>query len=733
MPDRTGLSRQAPISLLMLLLLLSGRAVHATPITLDESFAGNVNFVVTGASLRTQPNSGDSCAVSSTPVSAPLSGIPAGSTIEAAFLYWGGSGATADTTVTFDGSNVSADQQFSETFNQSFYNLEYFGGVADVTAQVSAKGNGTYSLGDLNVTTTDQGGGAFYCTSEAVVAGWGLLVVYDNPAEDFRVVNIFDGLRLFRGSQITLTPSNFQVPSSPVNGKQAILTWEGDAGNSGSLNGQSENLEINGNPLTDGLNPLNNQFNSTINSRGTDTSYGVDFDSYPIDPYISSGDTSATTVYSSGGDLVLLTMEAFSITNTPSSDLSILKSLSSTLQAGNTGQYRFQVSNNGPLEEPGPITVTDTLDSRLTYDGSSGSGWSCSTSGQDVTCNHPGPLADGGSLPDLFIDVAVQGGTSGDTISNTGEVSGQNFDNVGSNDTSTINNTVLSTPGSPPLAVSSCERFDGGGLNNWSLSGPGAAGTSSQTFNSSPDSMFLSEDTITVTSNPVDASAGLLRTDVWIRRGDDSFSENPEAGEDLIVDYKNNAGNWIELETFGGGGTQGQIFDRQFSMPADAEHSTFQVRFTLTGGSGADFDFWHVDDLCFIGKPRLTVVKSSSSTDVAPGDAVTFTISVENTGNGEAFNVSHEDDLGQFMYLELDPFGNGNPFDLIPGPSASGISLGTPEYSQDNGSSFTYTPSSGAGGAPSDFDGNVTDFIVPLNGTLSPGAGFDLLYRMQVQ
>lgn len=705
----------------------------ATPITLDRSFAGNIDFVTTAATFRTQPDGVDSCSLSATPVAATLSGIPAGSTIRGAFLYWGGSGPTPDNTVTLDGQPVTASRQFTETFNQAGVNFLYFGGVADISNQVITKGNASYSVGDLTVTNTDLGPGEEYCTRAAVVAGWGMLVVYENPTEDFRVVNVFDGLQFFRGNAITLSPSNFRVPNSPVNGKQAVLTWEGDTGNSATLGGFSENLIFNGTPLTDAFNPLNNQFNSTINTLGSNTSFGVDLDTYSIDALISPGDTSANTTYSSGRDLVLLAMEAISVTNTPSSDLAISKTVSQTLRDGANGQYQILVNNNGPLNEPGPIVVTDTLDNRLTFDGFSGSGWNCSAVGQTLTCTQPGPLGDGVALPPLLIDVDVQAGTDGQIIPNTATVSGQNFDNVAANDSSTTNTPVISGPGSPPLVVGVCETFDGGGLNNWNISGPGEAGTSAQTANSAPDSMFLSERQVTVTSIPINAAPGLIFVEAWIRRGADAFSENPEAGEDLIIEFLDQNNNWITLETFPGGGPQGEIFTRQYTMPASAEHSNFRLRFTLTGGSGNNFDFWHVDDVCLTGRPDIAVTKLSSSASANPGSVVRYSIQVQNMGNGPAQNITLDDDFNRFLFFRLDTFGANQPFQLVDGVPASGVTLGTVSYSDDDGATFTYTPASGAGGAPAGFDGLITDFNALINGTLPAGGSFTLNYDAAIR
>lgn len=57
-------------------------------------------------------------------------------------------------------------------------------------------------------------------------------------------------------------------------------------------------------------------------------------------------------------------------------------------------RYPITVTNAttaGPTT--GPVIVTDTLPSGLTFVAGSGSGWTCSATGQDVACTNPGPHA----------------------------------------------------------------------------------------------------------------------------------------------------------------------------------------------------------------------------------------------------------------------------------------------------------------------------------------------------
>ena len=92
---------------------------------------------------------------------------------------------------------------------------------------------------------------------------------------------------------------------------------------------------------------------------------------------------------------------------------------------------------------------------------------------------------------------------------------------------------------------------------------------------------------------------------VWIRRGDDAFSEDPDTNENLVVEYLNSAGNWITLETFLGGDTPGQIYTPSYALPSDALHAGFRIRFKQVGPATAGFDFWHIDDVKVSGRQTL--------------------------------------------------------------------------------------------------------------------------------
>ena len=137
------------------------------------------------------------------------------------------------------------------------------------------------------------------------------------------------------------------------------------------------------------------------------------------------------------------------------SDLSISKTHSGVFNEGDTESFSIDVSNAaGVSDEPGTITVTDTLPAGLTYVAASGTGWTCNAVIQDVTCTHVGPLAAGTSLPTITLDVLV-GATAVPSITNTATVQGSiadgNTANNSSTDTVVVIGSPVISPGNKPL------------------------------------------------------------------------------------------------------------------------------------------------------------------------------------------------------------------------------------------------------------------------------------------
>ncbi|MES2739870.1 MAG: DUF11 domain-containing protein [Pseudomonadota bacterium] len=423
-----------------LLLLLCQPAMADTPIALFKSFAGNVNFVGTQKTLRTKANGVDACAVTpaATATTATLSGIPAGAVVLSAQLYWAGSGGAAARDYTIKFENVVLTAPVARQYNSATVGYDFFGGAVDVTTQVVAKRNGTYSFSDLTVDTSNT-----YCAVEAVLGGWALAVIYSAPTETFRVLNIYEGFQYIRSSSVTLTLSNFNIPilTPEKTGRIGHVTWEGDS----SILGGGEDLLFNNVALTDAMNPSGNQFNSSSNVNSDPNSYGVDFDAYTLtDPVIKQGQTSATTIYRSGTDLVIMSSEIIAVPNTPTADLGITMTRDQTLTLGQTANYFMTVKNNGPQAEPGPIVVTDVLPANLGLVAVGGEDWNCTVTGQNVTCTYLLQLEVGASAPVLTLLVMVNSNNPS-SMTNTAAVDGGLFDNVAGNN-SASDTATIATP-----------------------------------------------------------------------------------------------------------------------------------------------------------------------------------------------------------------------------------------------------------------------------------------------
>lgn len=439
------------VRVLALLLLFAASAARAdTPIALWKSFDGRVNFTGTQVSLRASSNTNAPCTIYAPSVNRSASlAIPYGATVLSAQLYWAGSG-TSDYTVTFESRDITATRKYSSATTGNGY--DYFGGAADVTAIVKAKGSGTYSFSGLTVANGNP-----WCASQGVLGGFSLLVVYSVSSEPERVLNIYEGFRYVQNNKVVVNASNFRWDrkSYAVKEKARIghITWEGDP----TLSQNGESLLFEGEEMTDTLNPAGNQFNSSSNINNSGNSYGIDFDAYDTTVTIwSQYDASVTTTYSSGQDLVLLNAEILVVPTMPVADLAIKLVRNGPLKVGTDVEYKVTVTNNGPYTEAGTITVTNTLPAGMYYTAGTIAGWTCSATSTSGSCTYKGGLAPGASAPVLTVYARV---TSIGEKTNTVKVSGTAIDDVPDNNTAsdtgtaTNNDGTTTTPPSPSIYV----------------------------------------------------------------------------------------------------------------------------------------------------------------------------------------------------------------------------------------------------------------------------------------
>jgi len=306
----------------------------------------------------------------------------------------------------------------------------------------------------------------------------------------------------------------------------------------------------------------------------------------------------------------------------------------------------------------------------------------------------------------------------------------------------------------PPLALGTCDDFEQG-MSNWNItSGGGNAGISTATSQSPASSMFTNSGVVTVNSNNIDTNnAQFDGISMWIRRGADAFSEYPDPGENLVVEYLNNALNWITLETFTGGGAPGEVFLRNYNLPATAQHSGFQIRFRQVAGSNGLWDYWHVDDVCIVGTvpfPTLVVLKTvtleddpvnASNPKAIPLSNSVYTVRVSNAGFGSPDNntLLISDDIPAGVELFTGNFSVGAPYSFTngTGADASGVTCNFVSLSDAtdcvtflDAFSNPITPNGG-------YDPSVKTIEFRPSGTMNASTGsntpyFDINFRIRV-
>jgi hypothetical protein len=422
-------------------------ASHAgTAVALRESFAGNLSFALTGGSFRTTQNNQDAC-TRTTSSSNPLSTIPAAASIKTAYLYWAASSSNnsyVDSSVSFNNQTVTANRTYTDSSGTNYY----YSGVANVTNIVKSSRNGIYTVSGVDIYASTA-----RCNNQTVLGGWSLLVIYEDSNEDFSVLNVYEGFQYFQRdatySSLTLSPSNFKLPSNPK-GQHAHITWEGDD----TIGNDGEGLTFEGYDLydTSGGNSLGNQFDSYSNIEGGLTTYGVDIDSYDVSAYLTAGATSVSTTYTAQQDGVLLSAEVIKVSNIPVADLAITTSEATGWTQGSSISKKLTISNNGPNDVPAnSVRFTTTLPSQLSFDGTQGdTKWACTQSGQQLTCIYQNKLRSGWS-DYLDLSLLVANGTAGQTINWSMSVDHDTapydiFDNHEPNDTFVLSVPVVSTP-----------------------------------------------------------------------------------------------------------------------------------------------------------------------------------------------------------------------------------------------------------------------------------------------
>jgi uncharacterized repeat protein (TIGR01451 family)/fimbrial isopeptide formation D2 family protein len=132
-------------------------------------------------------------------------------------------------------------------------------------------------------------------------------------------------------------------------------------------------------------------------------------------------------------------------------DLQVVKTLtSSSLVAGQDATYSLAVSDNGPSDAAGTVTLTDTLPAGESYVSATGTGWSCSATSGTVTCTDAGSIVAAAAASTVTLTVHLASDVLPQSITNTATVYSPTPDPDAGNNTSSTTN---SSTGSADLSI----------------------------------------------------------------------------------------------------------------------------------------------------------------------------------------------------------------------------------------------------------------------------------------
>src|SRR6266404_3517747 len=371
----------------------------------------------------------------------------------------------------------------------------------------------------------------------------------------------------------------------------------------------------------------------------------------------------------------------------PPPDLTIAKSHSGNFTKGQVGAtYSITATNSGFAATSGTVTVTDTLPAGLTAIAISGTGWTCVLG--TLTCTRSDALAAGSSYPAITLTVNVANNAAA-SVTNTANVSGggqTNTANDSASDATTINQL-------PDLTIAKSHS------GNFTQGQVGATYSITATNSGFAPTSGI----VTVTDTlPVGLSATNIAGTGWTcvlgtltcTRSDALAAGSSYPAITQTVDVALNAPNLVTpLATiFGGGET-------------NAANNTANDPTTIDSAA----------------PPNVDLVKSVSPTgSQAPGTDLVYTVVYTNTGGQPARNFVMIDpnpqniDPLERVFHNLD-FKVGS---ITSNPGTTGLTA-TIEYSNDGGTTWTYTPVSGGGGAPAGYDRSVTNIRWTFTGNLS--------------
>jgi gliding motility-associated-like protein len=263
------------------------------PLNLYQQFNGPYDYTIIGKTHNPHDNwiSPPQAPAMLTSSSASLN-LASNQTVVGAYLIWTGIGDGTTTTINLNGNAILPDYiNIAYPFPTIPPSFPFFSAVKDITSYVQSFGNGLYQISNFNLSSILLN----YYSNTIQFAGWNIIIVYSNPTLANKQLNIYDGLQYVIGNSINSVniPINNLNVTNTLGAKMTYVVFNGSPNFYGG-----EVAQINGQNLSNALNPINNPYNGTNSFSGSTTSWNMDVDSYDISNFISVGNTSATITMS---------------------------------------------------------------------------------------------------------------------------------------------------------------------------------------------------------------------------------------------------------------------------------------------------------------------------------------------------------------------------------------------------------------------------------------------------
>ncbi len=386
-------------------------------------------------------------------------------------------------------------------------------------------------------------------------------------------------------------------------------------------------------PVTQFTFQLDGNLTTTNDSNGRARFNNVSAGTHTISEIIPSGWTRTALVPANG--VVTVTPSAnnsscaqVAITNqqnqlTTTTDLSIQKTGPSTIQRGSTLSYQLTVTNSGPASAQS-VQVSDPFSSLLTYlPGSSDT--RCTQQGQVIVCQL-GTMASGQqiTLPLTFQSQIQSGTCSTATITNVATVSSATSETNMSNNTSQTVTTQLTCSNT----VSQCEDV-------------------SIDVKGDPDPVAIGDEIDYRIRLRNDSNTSRTTTVRAFLDNDTRFEDASDNGDDVEddeVEWRNVRVDADDTETL----------DLTVSVMPSARNGD-RLRLRVETDCNDETEETRVIDLARpVTTARMTIDKTVDRSEAQPGDVVSYTVTIRNTGTVGVTGVNIDDvyTSGQLTILD---------------------------------------------------------------------------------